>query len=97
MLNLFKTKSVPALLHDFIGYILHEKEGKIVEGTLISHIRIDTWICRCIKLLTVKDYRGCGRQEEFHEMFSRYVKLATKQLIGNKMVCEELYVPVCVE
>lgn len=101
MLVLFKNEIGPAVLHDFIGYVPQDGEGDIVEGTIMSIPRVDAWINSCVKLLMVKDYRGGGRQKEFNKMFSKYVKVATDQLIGKirkfveEWAPEELEVPEC--
>lgn len=69
MFNLCRNKIGPAELHDFIRYIPDEEYNKIVEETSMSISRVDVWICICVKLLFVKDYRGGDRQKELKKCF----------------------------
>ena len=61
--NLFRNEIVPAVFHDFIGYIPENGEGESVEGTVMSIARVDAWINSCINLLILKEYQGWWTSE----------------------------------
>lgn len=58
IMNLFRNKIGPAVLHSFIRNIPNEEEDEIVVGTMVIIPHAHAWMCICVKLLIMKDYRG---------------------------------------
>lgn len=92
-MTFFTNEIVPAVFQVFIGYIAEKFKGESVQGTEMGITRVYSCINRCLNLLIVKEYRGRGNRKEFIQIFLKYVKLATEQLVGKIKTFVEEWVP----
>lgn len=81
-LILFKNAQSPSIFHTFIGSIPNRDYENIVDGTIVSIVRLDVWIITNTALLTVQLKRGGGRNSGLKILYASNLKLGIEQLIG---------------
>lgn len=98
--SLFKNKVAVQVLREFQGFPPRsvtsgssDGAGLFVDSTIMVLARLDAWVGTVVSCMRQPEGRGGQRQRIFHSMFSKYLPLATVQLLRYVRTIVELRHP----
>lgn len=81
--RLFRTETRVHVLQKFVGFDYKDGINNSSDSSILAVTRLDAWMVTVISLLKDTDNKGGARQKEYANVYTKHLRLATNQLLGE--------------